>query len=486
MTADADRVTLADMPEDVSDRFGRIGRWLTVARLENPRFILAVWFVSRFVVLLGWVVFAPSNKGDVQYYYNAIAQMGQAGAAHTLTEYPTPVIWFMLVPWYLGGGTLTGFVFVFMSLMLALDAAFTVTLWRAAGPLRGPATLVWIVFLLLLGPLPFMRFDLVTSVLSGWALLLVLRQRPVWGGGLVGVGAAIKLWPALLWPALCGGSRRHNIKATLGVAVFGGLFALGALVYGGWDRLLSPLDYQSGRGLQVESIWATGPMLARAFHLGDYAVTLSRFQAFEIWGTGVPGFAEAAGVAAIAGYVLIAGVYVTWWTRGAGRLMEACVLMLLVVTTLIVTNKTLSPQYLLWLAGPLASAYATMGSRNPHNRYYVADRNRLTRITRLILAIGALTLVVFPIGYTPLVSDTRAWTAVRVFVTLVLAVRNVGLLWLLGELLVWVVRFCSPTAFRAARDRRPVEEPAGRLTARLKEAGERARRPVLTAKGHTR
>ena len=67
-----------------------------------------------------------------------------------------------------------------------------------------------------------------------------------------------------------------------------------SLLWAGWDRLVSPLGWQSGRGLQVESVWASIPMLARALGLGDYAVTISRFQAFEIYGSGVAVWTAAA------------------------------------------------------------------------------------------------------------------------------------------------------------------------------------------------
>ena len=41
--------------------------------------------------------------------------------------------------------------------------------------------------------------------------------------------------------------------------------AVTALLTGGWTRLISPLRWQSDRGLQIESLWATPLMLIRGF-----------------------------------------------------------------------------------------------------------------------------------------------------------------------------------------------------------------------------
>jgi len=436
--------------------------------MNHPMVFVGAWFITRLTVLLIWAIFYVTSKGDVTYYYNEISQMQQVGAAGTLVEYPTPVIWIMLIPWYLGAKTLTGYVFVFVTIMLALDAGFSLTLWRFGGRLRGVATGFWILFVLLLGPTAFLRFDMVTSVLSGWALILLLRRRPVWGGALIGIGAAVKLWPALLWPALCGGSRRHNAKATLGTAGAGVVLAVASLIYAGWDRLLSPLSWQSGRGLQVESLWASVPMVLRAFGIGSHAVAMSRFQAFEIWGTAVHPCLIAANVASLAGYAFLVIVFVAWWIRGAGRLMEACVLMTLVVTVLIAVNKTFSPQYTLWLAGPLAAGFVVMGARVRDNRYYAADRRRLIQAGAVALVMELLTFIEFPLYYGELVRDLTGWQgAMRVPITIVLEVRNLLLVALLVFLIRWAWSFLNPTAFRAARQNRPAEEPSGVFTGLL-------------------
>jgi len=433
----------ADVPAAEPASSGRITRLLTADRLNRGELVVLVWFVTRLIIIAAWALLAPSSKGDVSYYFRSIAQMGLSGPAETLVEYPMPVVWLLLVPWYLGGHTLAGYVFVFVCWILILDAAFTWTLWRTGGRCRGVAALFWTVFVGLIGPTAYLRLDLIPAVLAGWALILVLRRRSGWAGALIGLGAGVKLWPALLWPALRGDSHRHTLLAATGTAATGGLLVLGSVAWAGGGRLVSPLVWQAGRGLQIESAWASVPMLIRAVGRGDYAVTQSRFQAVEIWGTGVSAFSFAASVAAFAGYGVIVAVFVAWWVRGRGSLLEACVLMVFVVVVLVVTDKTFSPQYVLWLGGPIAAALVVR--ETPADRSAAPDDARLRRVVQLAVGIAALTVLEFPIGYVPLTRDVTGWLALlRLPVTLVLVARNALVVWLLVVLIRWVWSFLRP------------------------------------------
>lgn len=416
--------------------------------LHSPRTLLLVWSVGRLVVFLVWGLVTPETQGDVVYYYRHIDFMFETGPEQTMREYPTPVLWLLAVPWLLGFGAQQGYVIAFVGLMLLLDIAFSLSLWRGGGRLRAHAVVFWTIFIVFIGPTVYLRFDLITSVLAGWSLLLVARGACAWSGALAGMGAAIKLWPALLWPALCGGSNRQMLRASLGFWGTGGMLALVSLLWAGWDRLVSPLGWQSGRGLQVESVWASIPMLGRALNLGDYAVTISRYQAFEIYGTGVPFWTGAATVATTLGLLAVVVAYALWWIRGNGNASEAAALMLLVILVMIVTNKTFSPQYMIWLGGPQAAGFALLGNRSPDTIGYSIERHRLWIISLAILVSTVLTGIVFPIGYDPLVRD--AWLArwFRLPVTLVLVARNVVVTALLGYVGWWVAGFVRPHRVR--------------------------------------
>ncbi|MFT8394564.1 glycosyltransferase 87 family protein [Propionibacterium sp.] len=434
----------------------RVSRQFTLAftreRLQSGRFLLFLWFAARLLIFFIWAFISPASQGDVVYYFQRIQVLFNQGAGQTLQEYPTPVIWLLALPYLLGFGHQQAYVVAFALIMLGLDALFTWSLWRTGGAMKGQAVVFWTLFLLLVGPTAYLRFDLVTSVLAGWSLILLLRRRSASAGFLTAVAASVKLWPALLWPALMPGPRRQKLRATIGFVAGGVLLVAVSLVYAGWDRLLSPLSWQQGRGLQIESVWATVPMLARAFHAGDYIVTLSPYQAYEIWGPGVQVLIKASDAAFVIGLLAAMLCYVIWLWRGHGRIIESVALVELIVLVMIITNKTFSPQYMIWLGGPEAAAFAVLGTRTHHARRFHADRTRINNLSVWILIATGLTLLVYPLSYDMLVSDWNVRDSVmRVPATLILVARNVALIGVLIQVIRWAWSFLGPSALRAAR-----------------------------------
>ena len=386
----------------------RISRRITLAftreRLQSGRFLLFFWFAARLLIFCIWAFLTPSTQGDVVYYYEKIQVLFGSGPARTLTEYPTPVIGLLAVPYLLGLGTQHGYVIVFALMMLAIDAAFTWSLWHTGGAMKGQAVVFWTLFLALVGPTAYLRFDLITCVLAGWSVIFLLRRHNVTAGALTAAGAAVKLWPALLWPALLPGARRQKITTTLGFALTGAALTAASIAFAGWDRLMSPLHWQSGRGLQIESIAATVPMLGRALGTGDYVVTLSRYQAYEIWGPGVHPIVTIADLAFYAGLLAAFAAYLVWLWRVHGRIIEAVALVQLVILIMIVTNKTFSPQYMIWLAGP----FAVLSSA----QWRSGDRRHGAVLVVMTLCCAALTQLIFPLNYSALVTATDPGVAV--------------------------------------------------------------------------
>ena len=132
--------------------------------------------------------------------------------------------------------------------------------------------------------------------------------------------------------------------------------ALISLLTGGLTRLFSPLTWQSGRGLQIESIWATPLMLLRMVRPDQWVVEISRYQAYEIFGAGVGLWQTVSNVATVLGLVTIVVLWVRAFRMPGGVTPVAVALVVLAtVAVVIITNKTLSPQYLLWIGGPIAA-----------------------------------------------------------------------------------------------------------------------------------
>ena len=160
----------------------------------------------------------------------------------------------------------------------------------------------WLLFVFLIGALSYLRFDMLPAVLAGGALLAARRtalgdRRPDRAGrGHQAVAGAAH--PRRSCPT--GRDRKPAGLAFLGVGV--GL-ALISLLIGGWSRLFSPLTWQSDRGLQIESIWATPLMVARAIRPAGWTVDNSKYQAYEIVGPGVPAWLVVSNVATVLGLV---------------------------------------------------------------------------------------------------------------------------------------------------------------------------------------
>jgi hypothetical protein len=398
---------------------------------EGRSAIALRWLLSR-ALTLAMLSFEGGVSGDVTYYARSLNQLFHGGTiGDTLQEYPLPVMGLLLPQYLLGFMNQVAFTLLFVASMLAVDAVFTRTLWRGDGCKRGDATNLWLWFVPLVGPLAYFRFDLVPAVLAGGAVLVAVR-RPAIAGALTAVGAALKLWPAVMLPTFL--IRRTDRRAVLTGFLSTGILLGGvALAVGGVDRALSPLHWQSARGLQIESIWATPLMVARAAHHHPWKVYVSPYKALEIFGPGVSASITAASVATVVGGVVLV---VLWWR--AMRMPAASAETLgwvFLATTLIVTitNKTLSPQYLLWLGGPIAA----LAVRAPAN-------HAVRTFGRILLVTAFATQLIFPIAYNALTS-TKTMLPVA---TTILLVRNVLLLWLSWYAVkqVWIQTRREPTA----------------------------------------
>ncbi len=405
----------------------RLAGWWDARRSGTS--LAVAWALTRLAVLGVLALFERFVVGDVFYYHRKIRSLFDVGLERTLNEYPTPVTWLLWLPYGATGGNRVGYLVAFVALMLALDAAFTLALYRSAGRRHTSAADFWLGFVLLVGPLSYLRFDVLPAVLAGGALLAA-RRRPWVTGALTGLGAAVKLWPALLIPAFL--SHRADTKAAARafVGVGFGLAAV-SLLAGGWSRLVSPLTWQSDRGLQIESVWATPVMLARAVRPSRWVVDISRYQAYEIFGPTVALWLGVATAATVAGLVVIVALYLRAFRNPAPTALAVGLVILATVAVMTVTNKTLSPQYLLWLGGPMAALLLLARDGT------LAQRDQLRRLARFLLLLALLTHLVYPLFYDgllgrsghPMVVASTVVTALRNLALVVFTVRVVQLAW---------------------------------------------------------
>lgn len=331
----------------------------------------ACWLLSRLALIL-LALRLPGTRGDVVYYFHNL---------HDLHEYPAVSVWPLKIL-----ATLTDSAHVygllFAGFCLLLDALFCLWLarsraWYAFG--------FWLLFTVSISPLMVTRMDLMPGLLVAAAGIAIGRSSRV-SAALLGVATAVKLWPLALITGIVGGWRE---RATWVRAAWflGALAVLADIIWltEGIARIVSPLKYQSDRGLQSEAIVATPFMWLAHLDPGRWDVRYAASKSFEVFGAGVGGAMLLSGalsllVGAVAAVVAIRhllrrGVPSAEWTRAAW---------LALTLAIIVTAKVNSSQYLLWAAPLIAVMTALDGGK----------RNRL--LCWLMVAAGALTTVYYP------------------------------------------------------------------------------------------
>ena len=413
----------------------RLTAWYEAHR--GGRTVVIVWLLTRSLMLIILASFESFVVGDVFYYHRKINALFTAGLDRTLYEYPTPVVWILWLPYGASLGSRVGYLVAFVIFMLALDALFTYALWRSTGRRHDTTIDFWLIFVPLIGPLSYLRFDMLPAVLAGGALLAA-RRKPWITGAFTGLGAAVKLWPALLIGAfLSYKSDRRPVGIAFVVVGFG--LALISLIFGGWSRLISPLTWQADRGLQIESIWATPLMLARAVKPGQWIVDMSQYQAYEIFGPGVRPWVTVSSLATVLGLAVIILLTIRAFRHHGSTPVAIGFVIVATVAIMTITNKTLSPQYLLWLGGPMAALLAFRPRATPE------EQPAIDRMAGQLLILAVLTQLVYPLLYNSLLGQEGYGmiilsTIVTAFRNLALVVFTVEACWLAWRMLGLPVR----------------------------------------------
>jgi hypothetical protein len=346
-----------------------------------------VLLAVSFYVVQRWL----EHHGSDVLLYHRYAGLMRAGRLpyHFAYVYPPASLPILLLPAYLPWSYATSFAVVMGVCGVGCIAAAAVALHTAeASSTRTSLALLFIgISPLVLGSLFLQRFDLWPTLLAVAAIVALLRERSLLAGGLLGLGFAAKLWPAVLLPLAavhlwrrCGrGAALQAVGAFL--AVSAACFVPFALLAP--HGLEASLRFQLVRPLQVESLGAALLMAAR--HLGAISelVTVSRQKAQSLRGAGT-------GVAAnLSTAVEVAAVVGVWIAFARRKSTDRNALLLAAATSvaaLVAFDKVLSPQYLIWLVPIVALVRGTRG---------------LAAASLLVIALG-LTQTWFPWNYLPL------------------------------------------------------------------------------------
>jgi hypothetical protein len=347
--------------------------------------LICAFLASR--VLNVSLAYLPRNYGagfgDLQKYQTwstAIVEDKLDPYTDVAIEYPPGVLPFLgaarLVPF---GGSEYGEKFIWVMALLDIAGFVGVMLLaRRWGSSLGPW--VWITAILLLGPIVYLRLDLIPAVATVWAIQRASVGR--WGGagGWLGFGAIAKVYPAfLLLPAFEVAPRFKRLLG--GAAIAAAVFVLPIVAAGSWRGLLIDVfGYHSQRGIHVESTW--GFLLLTASEFGYEMYPNLQFGAQEV----VSGMSDVLKTVGVAGS--FATLFLGWWAVGRyvrrGDVAFLAAGMFGMLALLLFLGTVFSPQFGVWLIALGAAALS----------HPLTTRLRWSLLS--VLPIALLTQIVFP------------------------------------------------------------------------------------------
>lgn len=346
------------------------------------------------LLTLGTVVWARPLEGGPAVFLS-IAQRVASGVVpyrDFALEYPPLALLPITLPRVLAGSSINGYEILFTAIAVCLAMATAAAVawlaghgWSATS--RRETLLVFIGLSLAAMPQVVWRFDIVPALLTALALMAVAAGRPVSAGLALGLGTAAKLYPAFLIPVLLAyyvlGRRWRDAALLLfGSAVTVGAICAQLVLLGGSDAFTF-LTYQGDRGIEIQSVLGGIFLLAQnlfgieaavSFGFGSYEVTSSLGATLAL-----PDLLAQV----VLGIGLIIGTGVSFMRdrRRLGFIQPTTLVTYLLATLVLVmlANKVLSPQYIVWLL--------PFGALLPW------------RQSLLLVAIFALTTFVYPLAF---------------------------------------------------------------------------------------
>ena len=421
---------------------------------SRPALWTAFLGVHAWLAVVGVVMIPQRAFWDLDLYRYWMWQgvyTDQWPVLDTSSVYPAGALVPMLMAGIGGLGYGAGYAIAWCVMITGLDAAALGVLLRR--PRGTDGGWWWTAFLLLLGPIAMGRLDAVLVPITLVALLWAL-DRPAVAAALLTIGAWIKVAPGALLASVFLAARRPWRDVVAPEAGVSALVVGAVVALGGGDHVASFLLEQDQRGLQIEAPGGTPWLIVALFTRRVSRVLNQEMVTWELHGPGTQGMADTLGMLF---FVAIAGAFVLlWWRRetlghrmwtdavARGELLLRGAMLLTLAT--LVFNKVGSPQYMTWLAAPVAAA---LGLGLPGWRF----------TARWVLVVAAATQIVFPWFYTEITYGGAGTTAI-------LAARNVLLVVLLVVTVRDLIRRSAPLpatevadAVRLAQREREVAAP---------------------------
>jgi hypothetical protein len=413
--------------------------------------LIAYWCASRLVIL----ALLRQGRGDIAievhdlyHHWSHVLAGGTFPIGDVTWQYPPGAALVMVAPALV---PVLSYLQAFVLLMFIADAVTLLALLRAGTGRPGRSTYgawFWALGLPLMLHLSYARYDVLVTAIAVLGLV-AMPNRPLLGGVLAGLGAVIKIWPALIVLGTPRGRTTRRAWTAMLASATVIFLLLASTLRGALDFLTS----QHHRGVEIESLGGTALNLARL--LGWPGRVEVRYGSMEYLGPYVSSVARLS--------VALTALSFAWlllWRLRARRWTSATPYdsALTAVLLFTVTSRVISPQYLVWLIG-LGAVCLTV-------------RHTTQRpVAIMLLLAAAVTTVDFPLFFGAVINSS--WQGFAV-----LALRN-------GLLAVATFLSCA-RLWRAARQG---SEPAARRAPPRHHSCRRTRRrptapPTSNAAAH--
>lgn len=371
------------------------------------------------------------DPGDIALYYRYSTNVlsGLSPYRDFPVEYPPGAFLSFLMPFALATSRTLSFdqySYFFLSANAALSVATLMVLLslRRKGVAEGgafPAVRIvgarYLVLTGLIGMTLAWRFDLMPTLLVVLALAAILSNRPVWGGLILGLAIAVKLYAFVLIPIVCcyyiAGCNSRQLPRVFAAMVVS--LCLGFLPLAGMTQhdALSFLRYHAERGIQLESVASSVILMCKACGLTK-ATIIYDYGAYHL----ITPVSRVVLKILPCAFIVMMGLVtriclrefrIEYARSGSISAMSVCRFATISLLVFIVTNKVFSPQYLIWVM-PLLTLV--------RGRQFA-----------LCIVVFALTVLIFPLCYGDLL-------AMKPYAIHMLALRNACviavLLWLIA------------------------------------------------------
>jgi uncharacterized membrane protein len=303
-------------------------------------------------------------------------------------EYPPLAALFFLLPRFITDQYLTYSLLYHGEVLIFILAGLWVTFNIACRLGKSPWKLlsVYTLAVLAIGPIIGEQFDIYPAVFTLLALYYFWIGKTKTSWVFLALGTMVKLYPVFIAPVFlfCYFRNRQNTRIWQGILSFG----ITCLIVASPFLILSPLslanlaNYHATRGLQLESLYSA--WLLALNKLGLISVSLD----FKAGSVNVLSSASPF-LAGISSYLMITALLIVYWfifrqiKPGKSQFSRLGSYVFLIILTLLIFSKILSPQYLIWLLPLMPLLFVSW-------RY---------QIWIVFLLTGFLTYCIFPLGY---------------------------------------------------------------------------------------